>query len=89
MSIGYVGRPSLQSDTSIRPNEVGQSNMDPTWAATVWKQHIEPYCQAGYKCATPAMSSRPNGFAWMQTFMDNCQGCTVSIMLIWTWWGND
>ena len=51
--------------------------MDPTWAATVWKQHIQPYCDAGYKCATPAMSSRPNGFDWMKTFMSACSGCSV------------
>ena len=57
--------------------------MDPTWAASLWKQHIQPHCNAGYKYFTPAMSSRPNCFQLMQTFIDSCGSeCTVSVLEI-------
>ena len=55
--------------------------MDPTWAATVWKQHIEPKRSKGYKTCSPAMSSRPNGFQWMADFMKACDSCTVSCLV--------
>ena len=52
--------------------------MDPYTAAALWKQHIEPKRQMGYKLATPAMSSRPNGHDWMKQFIAACDGCHVS-----------
>ncbi|TBU32119.1 glycosyl hydrolase catalytic core-domain-containing protein [Dichomitus squalens] len=59
------------------PNEQGQSNMDPQNAASLWKQHIEPKRNQGYKLCSPAMSSRPNGQQWMADFMKACDGCHV------------
>ena len=64
-----------------RPNEKGQSNLDPGYAAQLWKQHIEPKRSKGYKTCSPAMSSRPNGFQWMADFMKACDSCTVSCLV--------
>ncbi|CDO74054.1 Glycoside Hydrolase Family 128 protein [Trametes cinnabarina] len=65
------------------PNEEGQSNMSPQTAAALWKQHIQPKRSMGYKLATPAMSSRPNGFAWMQDFFKACgDECTFDFQAL-------
>ncbi|KAI0663045.1 glycosyl hydrolase catalytic core-domain-containing protein [Cubamyces menziesii] len=65
------------------PNEQGQSNMDPQTAAALWKAHIEPKRSMGYKTCSPAMSSRPNGFDWMQQFMEACGNeCTVDYQCV-------
>ncbi|KAH9853774.1 glycosyl hydrolase catalytic core-domain-containing protein [Lenzites betulinus] len=64
------------------PNESGQSNMDPTVAAQLYKKHLTPKADLGYKLATPAMSSRPNGHQWMQTFMAACQDCKISYQAV-------
>ncbi|KAI0751353.1 glycosyl hydrolase catalytic core-domain-containing protein [Daedaleopsis nitida] len=64
------------------PNEPGQSNMDPQTAAQLWKQHIEPKRSKGYKFASPAMSSRPNGQQWMTDFIKACDGCNVDYQAV-------
>lgn len=63
-----------------RPNEIGQSNMSPSDGANLWKQHIEPKRALGYKTCSPATSSNPNGFTWVQNMLDACNGgCTVRV----------
>ncbi|PSR73624.1 hypothetical protein PHLCEN_2v10543 [Hermanssonia centrifuga] len=65
------------------PNEPGQSNLDPHTAATLWQQHIEPKRALGYQTCSPATSSNPNGFTWMQNFFDACNGgCTVDFICV-------
>ncbi|KAI0692653.1 glycosyl hydrolase catalytic core-domain-containing protein [Cytidiella melzeri] len=65
------------------PNEVGQSNMDPTYAASVWKEHIEPKRALGYKTCSPATSSNPNGYTWVQNFLKACDGgCTFDMVCV-------
>jgi len=65
------------------PNESGQSNMSPSDAASLWKAHVEPKRALGYKACSPATSSNPNGFTWMQNFMDACNGgCTLDYICV-------
>ena len=72
-----------QADHPFRPNEVGQSNLDPGYAAQLWKQYLEPLRKQGYKLGSPSMSSRPNGQKWMSDFLKDCQGgCTVILHYI-------
>ncbi|KAI0650016.1 glycosyl hydrolase catalytic core-domain-containing protein [Trametes meyenii] len=54
------------------PNEPGQSNMDAGSAAALYRQHITSKKSMGYKLASPAMSSRPNGQQWMTDFFNAC-----------------
>jgi hypothetical protein len=58
------------------PNEPGQANLDPSTAAGLWLQYIQPLKAQGYQLIGPAMSSNPNGVTWTQEFMAACQGCT-------------
>ncbi|THG97742.1 hypothetical protein EW026_g4312 [Hermanssonia centrifuga] len=65
------------------PNESDQSNLDPYTAASLWQQHIEPKRALGYQTCSPATSSNPNGFTWMQNFFDACNGgCTVDFICV-------
>ncbi|KAI0771863.1 glycosyl hydrolase catalytic core-domain-containing protein [Trametes elegans] len=64
------------------PNEEGQSNMDPYTAAKIWQEHIQPKADLGYRLATPAMSSRPNGKEWMSNFLKACDGCTFDAQAV-------
>ncbi|KAJ7228832.1 glycosyl hydrolase catalytic core-domain-containing protein, partial [Mycena pura] len=60
-------------------NEVGQSNIDPQTGIGLWRQYLLPLADKGYTLISPAMSSRPNGKDWMQTFMADCgSDCKVS-----------
>lgn len=66
------------SDCFHRPNEPGQSNMSPQDGATLWTQHIEPKRALGYQTCSPATSSNPNGFTWIDNMLSACNGgCTV------------
>lgn len=56
------------------PNESGQSNLDPGYAATLWTQNLAPLRALGYQLGSPAMSSRPNGQQWMSDFLGACNG---------------
>ncbi|KAJ7667824.1 glycosyl hydrolase catalytic core-domain-containing protein [Mycena polygramma] len=61
------------------PNEVGQSNMDAYSGIQIWREYMLPLASKGYTLISPAMSSRPNGKDWMNTFMKNCgNDCAVS-----------
>jgi hypothetical protein len=61
------------------PNEEGQSNMDAYSGIELWRKYMLPLQYQGYTLVSPAMSSRPNGKDWMETFMNNCgDDCAVS-----------
>jgi hypothetical protein len=65
------------------PNESGQSNIDATTAAGLWKQYMEPLKAKGYKVGSAATSSNPNGMTWMQDFFTACDGgCNPDFMAI-------
>jgi len=70
------------------PNEQGQSNMDAQSGIDLWKQYMLPLADKGYTLISPAMSSRPNGKDWMQTFMADCGDCKVSGIAT-HWYGTD
>ncbi|KAJ3729037.1 glycosyl hydrolase catalytic core-domain-containing protein [Lentinula guzmanii] len=56
------------------PNESGQSNIDATTAAGLWKQYMEPLKALGYQVGSAATSSNPNGMTWTQDFFTACNG---------------
>lgn len=65
-----------------RPNQAGQSNMNPQHGCDLWHQHIQPKAAQGFKLITPATSSAPNGLTWVKDFMKCCSDCTVCIRLV-------
>lgn len=62
------------------PNQAGQSNLDPYYAAEVHKRVIQPLADQGMKVLAPATSSDPRGLTWMKTFMQACTGCKFDAM---------
>lgn len=60
-----------------RVNEAGQANMDVGTAVSVWKQYIDPLKNEGYKLLAPVTSVNPDGFMWVQQFLEECSGCQV------------
>lgn len=61
---------------------VGGSSIDPTTAAHVWRQEIEPLASLGVKLGSPACSSGPAGVSWMQDFLQACSECTIDFMAV-------
>jgi hypothetical protein len=57
------------------PNQNGQSDLDPYYAAEVHMRVIEPLRRDGFKVIAPATSSDPNGMVWMKKFMGACKDC--------------
>lgn len=64
------------------PNQPGQSNMDASHGAYLWKTYIDPLKNKGYKLFSPATSSAPSGIQWMKDFFSACQGCTVDVVAV-------
>ena len=52
----------------------GGSCMTPPLAAQIWKAEIEPLKENGILLGSPAVSSAPNGFTWMQQWLQACNG---------------
>ena len=63
----------------IRPDEVGQANLDPEIAAQMWMADIQPLKEQGYTLITPAVVSG-QGASWLQAFFKACKSCTVRIV---------
>jgi len=57
-------------------NEVGQANLSPAAALSLWNQYIRPLKSKGTTLGAPSFSSRPNGNAWMLSFLELCGGDT-------------
>jgi len=71
------------------PNQSGQSNMTPAHGASLWKKYIDPLKNKGYtKLVSPATSSAPSGFTWMQKFFKECDGCKVDVLAL-HWYATD
>src|SRR6267142_955788 len=60
-----------------RPNIGSQANVDPTYAASLWQQHMQPLWGQGIKCISPSVTTDDTGFNWLQTFTKACSGCSV------------
>jgi hypothetical protein len=56
------------------PNQAGQSDMDPAYAAQLWKQYIQPLKAKGYTLVSPAPTNAPSGKVWLQNFLKACNG---------------
>lgn len=58
------------------PDISGQSNLDPTTAANLWMQEIQPWKQRGVRLGSPQIVWNQD---WLSQFMNICRskGCTV------------
>ncbi|KIM91021.1 glycoside hydrolase family 128 protein [Piloderma croceum F 1598] len=64
------------------PEQPGQSNISPETGAQLWKEYIQPLENEGYtNLISPATSSAPAGFTWMQDWYKACNGgCRPNLM---------
>ena len=64
------------------PDNGGQSNIDPTTAAALWKANMEPFYGKA-KLIGPAVTNG-GGVQWLQQFLGNCTGCHIdAIAMHW------
>ncbi|SNX81408.1 uncharacterized protein MEPE_00113 [Melanopsichium pennsylvanicum] len=68
------------------PDISGQSNLDPTTAANLWLQEIQPWKSRGVRLGSPQIVWNLN---WLGQFMSTCEsiGCTVDFIAI-HWYGS-
>lgn len=74
------------SDTLLAFNEPDlstQSNLDPTTAANLFKQYMQPFaCQARLSAPAVTNGGAPMGLTWLGNFLQACSGCTVDVVPI-------
>ncbi|TKY90128.1 hypothetical protein EX895_000126 [Sporisorium graminicola] len=68
------------------PDISGQSNLDPTTAANLWMQEIQPWKKRGVRLGSPQIVWNQD---WLSKFMSTCKskGCTVDFIAI-HWYGS-
>jgi hypothetical protein len=59
-----------------------QSNCAPAQAAAVWRQHVEPLKNKGYRLGTPAVTFDDLGRSWMSEFFAECHNCTFDFVAV-------
>jgi len=70
------------------PDLGDQSGIDPGYAATLWKQVLDPLKDQGYTLISPAVTSGSSGIPWLESFFGACKGCKVDILAV-HWYGTD
>jgi hypothetical protein len=65
------------------PDLNAQANISPQVAASLWKQHIEPFAGKA-KLVSPAVTNGgpPMGTAWLDSFLAECADCTIDAIAI-------
>jgi len=99
-SLGYdfvpIVKPGFQNlDKVVGPYVLGFNEpnhegayIDPTYAATLWKEKVLPLKAKGYKLIAPATSSKADAIPWMQTFLSACGDNCVDIQAF-HWYGTN
>lgn len=57
-----------------------QSNLDPTYAAQLWKQYMNPLKSSGIRIGGPAVSSSGTGTPWLTQFFAACTDCAIDFL---------
>jgi len=69
------------------PDFEAQSNLDPVFAAELWKKHIEPLKASGVRLGGPAVTSSGTGQPWLTRFFEACSNCTIDFLPL-HWYGS-
>ncbi|THU93088.1 hypothetical protein K435DRAFT_861858 [Dendrothele bispora CBS 962.96] len=72
------------------PDLGSQSNLNPTEAASLWKQFIQPLASHGVRLGSPSVTNGPPssmGTGWLNDFINECNGCTIDFIAI-HWYGS-
>jgi len=70
------------------PDHDGQAALDPGYAATLWKQVLDPLKDQGYTLISPAVTSGSSGIPWLKSFFGSCSSCKIDILAV-HWYGTD
>jgi len=62
------------------PDSQSESNVDPTTAAQLWMQHIEPLKALGVRLGGPSVTGSPTGKPWLDAFFAACKTCTIDFL---------
>ncbi|EGN96083.1 hypothetical protein SERLA73DRAFT_162035 [Serpula lacrymans var. lacrymans S7.3] len=68
------------------PDLSSQSNVDPSTAASLWTQYIQPLKAQGVTLGAPAVTNGPTGIPWLQQFLGNCSSCDIDFVPL-HWYG--
>ncbi|KIM43311.1 glycoside hydrolase family 128 protein [Hebeloma cylindrosporum] len=68
------------------PDFESQSNINATYAASLWKQYINPLASSGIRLGAPAVTNAPGGRPWLAEFLSACYGCTIDF-IPFHWYG--
>ncbi|KAF9485842.1 hypothetical protein BDN70DRAFT_847277 [Pholiota conissans] len=68
------------------PDLAGQSNINATYAAALWKKYINPLSASSVRLGAPAVSSAPGGRPWLAAFLAACSGCKIDF-IPFHWYG--
>ncbi|KAF9011151.1 hypothetical protein BDQ17DRAFT_1233957 [Cyathus striatus] len=71
----------LVSDSGFNePDFINESNMDPTQAAALWMEFIQPLKAQGIRLGGPAVTASGSGQPWLKTFFSACTNCTIDFL---------
>lgn len=66
----------------------GGSNISPSAAAKTWIEQLEPLRKLGVRVGAPAVTGSSDGFTWLASFFEACDGgCTADFMPV-HWYGD-
>ncbi|KAH7929787.1 hypothetical protein BV22DRAFT_1001982 [Leucogyrophana mollusca] len=68
------------------PDLSSQSNIEPSTAASLWTQYIQPLAADGVRLGAPAVTNGPTGTPWLSQFIGNCTECTFDFIPL-HWYG--
>lgn len=78
------------ADTVLAFNEpdfANEANMQPSDAAALWQQFIQPLKANGIKLGGPAVTAAPTGKQWLTEFIAACTNCTIDFLPL-HWYGS-
>ncbi|KAJ3859580.1 hypothetical protein EV359DRAFT_50623 [Lentinula novae-zelandiae] len=69
------------------PEQLSQSNINATAAASLWQKYMNPLSASGIKIGAPAVSSAPEGKTWLDDFFSACdKKCKIDFLPL-HWYG--
>ncbi|KAG9007690.1 hypothetical protein FRB94_014112 [Tulasnella sp. JGI-2019a] len=60
------------------PEQKGQSNMSPAAAVAIWHEHV--MTMSADQIGSPGVTTSPDGFTWITSFLNQCKGCRVDFV---------
>jgi hypothetical protein len=48
----------------------------------MWRKYMEPLKSFNVRLGAPAPTNAPDGKRWLQSFMSECDGCTIDFIVV-------